>query len=358
MSESNVLKCSNCKYTTIRSFNLKRHHNAKHNNVNLYKYIQTEKIEKDIPKNEKDIPKNEKDIPKNEKDIPKNEKDIPKNEKDIPYEYNVALLNKNYKKVTFNENIIECKIEHGKNKLYHCKKCNKGYNQQKYLMSHENKCNFVNNLTCPKCMISFTNKNNKNRHIKANKCKARSIIYARIPKQSINNNTNIFNNCIQNNSTQNNNCVQNHLHIHNYGNERLDYLDYEKYLEIFQKNYDIPSIMTKEIHFNKEFPENNNIQYSDCKSAFIRIDDNFLIKDLTSLVDELITEKSRLIQLFAQDNKESICNKISSEIYDQIIELLLKLVCLRKPSSQYKRQTSIIIDMIKNTKNQDIIPKE
>lgn len=342
MTEPKILKCPDCTYTTTRSYNLNRHHNAKHSHINAYAPMREEDNqntpEKDIFKTEKDISKIGKDISKIEKDILKIEKDIPKNEKDIPHEnlsVNPNIISKN---VTFNETINEQIIEHGKNKLYYCKNCNKGYNQKKYLLNHEKDCKLVDNLTCPKCMISFTNKNNKNRHLKANNCKARSIIHARCPNP-------------QNGHCQNTNCIQ--LHIYNYGNERLDYVEYEKYLQIFQKNFDIPSIMTKEIHFNAEFPENHNIKYNNDKTALVKVDNEFIIKDLTTLVDELIVEKSRLIQSFARDNKDSICNTMSSEIYDQIIEILLKLVCLREPSHQYKRQSSMIIDMIRNTKTKN-----
>ena len=342
MTEPKILKCPDCTYTTTRSYNLNRHHNAKHSHINAHAPMREEDNqntpENVITKNVNVIAKNENVIAKNENVIAKNENVISKNENVIPHDNLSVKQNIISKNVTFNENVNEQIIEHGTNKLYYCKNCNKGYNQKKYLLNHEKECKLVDNLTCPKCMMSFSNRHNKKRHLKANNCKARSIIHARCPNP-------------QNSHCQNTNCIQ--LHIYNYGNERLDYVEYEKYLQIFQKNFDIPSIMTKEIHFNAEFPENHNIKYNNDKTALVKVDNEFIIKDLTTLVDELIVEKSRLIQSFARDNKDSICNTMSSEIYDQIIEILLKLVCLREPSHQYKRQSSIIIDMIRNTKTKN-----
>ena len=51
-----------------------------------------------------------------------------------------------------------------------CKFCNKKYETERHLLNHEKKCNKVDSLTCPRCMISFTNRKHKSRHIKANKC--------------------------------------------------------------------------------------------------------------------------------------------------------------------------------------------
>jgi hypothetical protein len=40
-------------------------------------------------------------------------------------------------------------------KQFMCKKCNKIYNSKRYLKENEKKCIGVDDLTCPRCMISF-----------------------------------------------------------------------------------------------------------------------------------------------------------------------------------------------------------
>ena len=339
-TEQNVFSCSLCFYTTNRKYNLTRHENAKHNKIITF--------EENVTPNEENVTPKEENVTPNEENVTPNEENV--------------TLNKNVTFNELNENIEYHygNIEKTEIKPLLCSKCNKGYKTQKYLLEHEKKCKIVDSLTCPKCMLYFANRHSKNRHIKRNNCKARSIIHARSPNQH-NQQTQLSTVNTQNNTnytqigTQiNNHCTQinaQNIYINNYGSERLDYIDYDKYLQIFKKHYDIPSALTKEIHFNLEFPENNNILYNSEKTALVKSDDEFIYKDLNILVEELIKDKSRLIQNFARDNKDNICLAISSEIYEEIIELLLKLVLIKEPSTQYKRQVNTIMDLIRNTKN-------
>jgi hypothetical protein len=319
--------CDYCNYLTNRKFDLKKHHMRKHNNE-LYKYNDENILcEMVHPKSENVIPKSENVIPKSENVIPKSENVIPKSENVIPNNYI-------------------------------CKKCNKIYKTKIYLIEHEKKCKGVDDLTCSRCMISFSNRQNKYRHIKRNNCKPRSIIHARTPNkhnieniQNVEQLTNNIETQINNNIGNQNN---NNFIINNYGCERLDYLNYEKMLEIFKKSYNIPTLLTKEIHFNEEFPENNNIKYNNDKSALLKKDDKFIYKNLTVLAQELINNKGELIQKFALENKDDICLKMGLELYEKIIENLIDLLLLHKPDENYIKQVENIRDLIKNTKVENI----
>ena len=90
-------------------------------------------------------------------------------------------------------------------------------------------------------MFHFTTQGDKSRHIKRNNCKPKSIIHA------INNN-NI------NNITNNNTII-----INNYGNERLDYFNDEFMYKLLINDNSIRNYIENK-HFNKEFPENQNIK--------------------------------------------------------------------------------------------------
>jgi hypothetical protein len=217
------------------------------------------------------------------------------------------------------------------NKCFICKKCGKGYNTKPNYQIHEEKCNFLNVLTCPKCMVQFANRHNKIRHIKADKCKSRSIINSGVPYVFPENGKTI-----------------NPILIKNYGQERLDILEHETYMKIFLASYDIASIMVKEIHFNRKFPENCNIYYYDEKHAIIKSDDAYIHISLEILLEDLIKDKIRLVQKYASENKELICSSIGSELYDEIMELCHKLILLQTPANQYKRQRNKIMDMIRN----------
>ena len=310
------IKCFFCNYTTKRKFDLKRHHYAKHYDIKLNIYNNTQNGEKVHADGEKVHADGEKVHPKGEKVHADGEKVHPK---------------------------------------FICKKCNKIYKSNRYLIYHEKKCNGIDDLTCPRCMNSFTTKQGKSNHLKRNNCKPRSIKYARKPNtQNIENiNTNIENIENQNNiETQYNieNQNNNNIIINNYGNERMDYLNYEKMLEIFKKAYDIPTLLTKEIHFNIDFPENNNIIESNkTNCALIKMNEEFIYKNLNNLVLELINDKGILMQKFAIENKDNICLKMDTQRYEIILELLLKLILLKEPCELYKKQVNNIIDLIRNS---------
>ena len=303
-------KCNFCNYTSNKLFNLKRHQSNKH----LRELLEKEELEN-----------NEKNVPPNEKNVPPNEKNVPPNEKIVPLKQNM------------------------------CKKCNKSYKTKKSLIKHEKICTGVDDLTCPKCMISFTTRQHKSRHIKRNNCEARSIVHARTPNpqniesQSNNITTNNIENQIINNNTTNitNNVIQN---INNYGNERLDYLTFNKMLTIFKKIYSCPSLLTKEIHFNDNFPENNNINYENKNKskALIKVDDDLVLKDLNSLAEQLVEEKANKVKKFAEDNEKEICKDMELDKYKEILDLLFTYAILQQPTDKYRLEISKVKDMIIN----------
>jgi len=300
-----VYKCKCCFYQTNKKYNLIRHQNAKHTCDIIYNNKLSINGENVHPKEENVTPKEENVTPKEEN-------------------------------VTHNQEIVISG--------FICKKCNKTYKTKKFLLIHESKCNGLDDLTCPRCMMSFATRQSKSRHIINNKCKPRSIVYARKIINKKENGDNITNITINNI----NNVTNNYITVNNYGNERIDYLNYETMLEIFKKKYDIPTLLTKEIHFNKEFPENNNIQFKNENNALIKKENEFILKDLNTLVNELINEKTSQMQKFAIENKENICLKMDTHLYEDIIELLLNFILLKEPLGYYKNQIKNIKDIIKN----------
>ena len=308
-------KCDLCNYSTNRKYDLKRHQNAIHNLR--------------VPAKSDFLMPETNVMPKKTNVMPKKTNVMPKKTNVMP-----------------NENM--------------CKKCNKVYKIKKSLIKHEENCKGVDELTCPRCMISFSNRHNKSNHIKRNTCKPRSIIHARVPNpQNIepanNIDTQINNIDIDNqtNNIDNQTNIQNqhiNIYVNNYGKERTDYLDYDKMLAIFKKVYNIPTLLTKEIHFNEEFPENNNIKYHDAKSCLVKDDDEFIYKNLNVLIKELIKNKGRIMQNFAKQNKDEICIDMDLKIYEQIIQQLISLVLLTEPQEHYKEQIENIRDLINNSR--------
>tara|TARA_B000000475_G_scaffold240368_1_gene210516 strand:+ start:291 stop:686 length:396 start_codon:yes stop_codon:yes gene_type:complete len=126
-------KCKFCNYETNKKYNLLRHHNAKHKCQiieNTSKNVTGENVH-----------------PIGENVHPKCENVHPKCENVHPICENVHL------------------------NQFICKKCNKIYNSNRYLKEHEKKCKGIDDLTCPRCMISFSSRQSKSNHMKKDNCK-------------------------------------------------------------------------------------------------------------------------------------------------------------------------------------------
>ena len=313
---SNILlhKCDFCNYQSKRKYDVKRHQYAKH--------------KCQIIENNSENITGQNVISNGQNVIPNGQNVIPNGQNVIP-----------------NQNI--------------CKKCNKIYMTKKNLLIHEKKCKGVDDLTCPRCMISFTNRHNKARHMKKNNCEPRSIIHARTPNpqniETQNNNidtqNNIENQYNTNNNTTNNNTtnnITNNININNYGKERLDYVTYDKMLLMFKKFYTCPSLLTKEIHFNNNFPENNNIQYENKSHALIKVDDELVLKDLNILAEELVKEKANKVHRFGEDYKDKICSNMELDKYEEILRLLFTYAILQQPKDKYRLEINKVKDMILN----------
>ena len=202
-----------------------------------------------------------------------------------------------------------------------CKNCNRVYKTKRSLVSHELNCIGIDVLTCPTCMIHFTTRHAKSKHIANNKCKPRSLRTLSI------------------------------YLIRDYGNERMDYLDYDKMFDIFKSAYNIPTMLTKYIHFYKEFPENNNIlnNNDDKNYALVKTGDEYIFKNTNSLVQELVNDKREMMHDFVSKNNDDICESKTNKIDKTNIVDMFQLIRLEETSHYYKKQLANIRDMIKNS---------
>jgi hypothetical protein len=296
-------KCAFCLYCSKRRFDLKRHHNAKHRDKIFENNESKQIVQNDIPNVQNDIPNVQNDIPKIQNDIP----------------------------TTFS-----------------CSKCNKIYKTLRHLKSHELKCKRVDNLTCPRCMISFTHRNNKNRHIKENKCKARSIIHARTPNiQNITNN-NTTNN-IQNAETIQNINNANRIIINNFGSERIDHISDEDIMKILQSGTNTVPLYIKKKHFDKNFPENNNIKYSNDNKCQVLEDNCWQEKDIGLLSTNLMKDNTEVLLMYCDDNKIQLLNEIKDfEKYEHIRNKLF-IVYNKSDNQKYNAVLTKIKELIKSS---------
>jgi len=267
MTHNDALKwhhCALCEYQTKRRFDLKRHHNAKHFIDIQSLLLQKEDVQKVNPNVQKVNP-------------------------------NVQKVNPNVQKV--NPNVL-C-----------CTKCHKVYKTQRHLLNHEKKCNKVDSLTCPRCMVSFTKKQAKSRHIKENKCKARSIIHARLPNSQ--NIQNITNNNIDNSVNK----TVNNILINNFGSERIDHITHNDIVKILTSGDNTIPLYIQRKHFDEEFPENNNIKYTDDNKCKVFENNGWKEKDISLMSNKLIKDNTEILLFYCDNNDVNILNEISMLLF-------------------------------------------
>jgi len=298
-----IFQCSFCNYITDRKFNLQRHIGKKHN---------------DIDENNDILQNGQKVNPNGQKVNPNGQKVNPNGQK----------VNPNEQKVNPN-NIL-------------CKKCNKVYKTLKHLQNHEKVCNKVDSLTCPRCMISFTKKQAKSRHIKANKCQARSIIHARTP--------NVQN--ITNNITNNN--IQNNFIINNFGSERIDHISHEEIVKMLTSGQNTIPLFIEKKHFDKQFPENNNIKYTLENKCKIFEDNKWKEKDIGLLSSSLVHDNTEILLLYCDSKDKEVLNTIQDIDKYENVKNKLFILYNKTDSEKYNTIITKIKDLIKNCELQTI----
>ena len=226
-----------------------------------------------------------------------------------------------------------------------CMKCNKLYKTKKHLQNHENKCKGVDDLTCCKCMISFTTKQAKHKHIKANNCKARSIIHAREPNPH-----NIINtqNNIQNN-IQNQNNINNNIIINNFGRERIDHITDDDIIKMLMAGINTLPMYIEKKHFDKNFPENNNIVYTKENKCKVLENNAWKERDIGLLSSKLIKDNSQVLLLYCDKNEVKLEENISDrELYDRIKNKLV-IIYNKSDNEKYNHIISTIKELVKNS---------
>lgn len=262
-------------------------------------------------------------------------------------------LNKNIENVSLNKGNVPLNKGnvplHQENSAYpdlFCNKCNKLYKTKKYLDNHILTCKGIDILTCPKCMISFTSRKHKSRHIKANNCKARSVIYAREPNPQNIIETQIINNI------QNQNNIQNNIVINNFGNERLDHITKEELLKILRAGiHTIPKYIERK-HFDKEFPENNNILYTKENKCKVLEDNNWKEKDISVLSSKLIKENANVLLLYCDDHEIKLSEELKDDDVFNNIKNKLVVIYDKTDNTKYNYVLNSIKDLIKNARDE------
>ena len=288
-----IYNCSLCNYFTERKYNFIRHNANKHTK----EYENMKNIE------------NVQNVCPNEQNVCPNEQNVCPNEQNV------------------------------------CPMCYKTYKTKRHLNKHKSLCKGIDELTCSKCMISFTTRSAKHKHIKRNNCSARSVIhYHNKNIQNIIQNQNIYN--TTNNTTNN----TNNLIINNFGSERIDHISHDDIVKMLTSGLNTIPLYIEKKHFDKEFPENNNITFTNENKCKVMENNKWKERDIGTLSSKLIQDNSEVLLLYCDNNEMNLLNVLQDEEKFKFIKHKLFIVYDKSESQKYNEILSKIKDLIKNSK--------
>ena len=190
---------------------------------------------------------------------------------------------------------------------------------------------------CPYCSKEYSNKGNLNKHLKSCKIKKKELeditlqhekekneLMETVEKLIIecsemkniiecNKNMGSHNNSHNTNShNTTNNTTNNIININNYGDENTKYItsDYIINLLINKTFKAIPELI-KLTHFNKDYPENQNIKLTNKKEPYVKIlkDNKWELQDRKETITDLIDKQQMHLTEESIDDKINIkCN--------------------------------------------------
>ena len=113
----------------------------------------------------------------------------------------------------------------------------------------------------------------------------------------------------------------------------------------------IPSYI-KMKHFDKNFPENNNIIYTNENKCKVMEDNEWMEKDLGLISNKLIEDNTEVLLLYYDENKVEIGQSINdTDIFDNVKNKLI-LIYNKQDVGKYNQVLSKIKDLIKNFKEE------
>jgi len=146
---------------------------------------------------------------------------------------------------------------------------------------------------------------------------------------------NINNNQINNNLINNGiiNNINQTINIVGFGKEDLTKLDVQEIFKCLKAGYYYPNEMTFHINFNKDYPENHNIQLTNVRDSYIKYFDGMIWK-VTSFDDffeNMIDHRMNFVSKIKEKN-----HTLYSGLNNKIKEVLTNINDLEPTSLKYK----------------------
>ncbi len=214
------------------------------------------------------------------------------------------------------ENLIN-ELYKAQNKSYFCT-CGNSYYYSQGLTLHKKTCNYDSNTKL------------KNELKDELKDELKEELKQELKQELIVTN-NITNNTINNNDVNivNNNTINNIVVTNDFGFEDTSYLT-QKFLEkcLGQLVRGIPQL-TKEIHFNKNHPENHNIQATNIRGQHIKVKKDgkweFITKN--KALASLLSREYNILREYYDANEDEFKEKWNPDKFQITTELLDKIEC-------------------------------
>ena len=179
-----------------------------------------------------------------------------------------------------------------------------------------------NKFSCKHCGRKYSRKDNLKRHLD-NGCKEKNNEIADLKekidillnKEAVSSNTNTNSNNTNSHNTTNN-TTNNIIIINNYGDEDTKYItsDYILNLLKYKPAKAIPELI-KYTHFNKDYPENQNIKLTNKKEPFVKVlkNNKWELADRKDTINDLIDQKHSILNTVNKDDiNENIINRINN----------------------------------------------
>lgn len=235
-----------------------------------------------------------------------------KNEEKIaPFSSEIAPVSENDEKFLENLKISEKKLEFEEKKITKCEK-----NVKK------------KNFFCEYCGASFTRKNNRNYHIKMNRCKQEKL-------EEIKGNTEVH---ITNNYTQIN--QQNNIEINAFGKENMSKISDDVMSKVIKNPESGIPLLVERIHFNPEIPYNMNIKMTNKKDDYLNVYNGKLWEcvDKQKTIHNLIVSKKDMADDYfdskIEENTIDTFTKNSYETFTDSIDEYINGMLLNKDENE------------------------
>jgi len=217
---------------------------------------------------------------------------------------------------------------------------------------------------CEVCGKGFPFRQSKSRHQKA--CKGSTDVVPAIPDvaqltstvtllqakvaeleakgnapSTINNTTNnITNNNVQNNI--------NNIILHNFGHESLDHLpsSFLSYCFANCKDGEGLTQLIKDMHFDKECPENHNVRMKSTKRELMEVynDGKWVVSDQDKVLTDLIQKGYRVLRSHGRKHKDGVMEEegLEEAEFNEVVDWLEKIYEDKREQKPIKRELLLL----------------